>query len=389
MADVPGPRLRLAGRSVVAFHACGLTGLAAAVALSQALVLHAGGSALVMTAAIVLACAVFLALAMAQKLLTGAERLVYYHHEIGVLLAVAALVAVLGREPLAYLDATTLGIGAFLACGRCGCTLAGCCHGRPARRGLRYGPEHVRSGFPAALAGVALVPVQLLEAVWAAALVGAGTTIVLSGAAPGTALTLYLLLYAVVRFGLEFLRGDAERPALYGMSAAQWTSLAVLAAVAVLEHAGVLPGARWHDVALPALLLATLSVLLVRRRRHGGAALLGARHAQELAAVLAALRAPTADGAVSVRTTSLGVRVSAGASAGRRHFALSREHTALSDASAAGLARLVARLDGLPEPVALRRGPSGAVHVTSASRDDEGPAGAGPSLARPLGERTT
>jgi hypothetical protein len=331
-----------------AFRACGYVGLAAAFALSQGLVLHAGGSALVMAAVIALACLVFLALAMAQKLLTGAERLVYYHHEIGVLLAAAGLLALAGRAPLAYLDATVLGLGAFLACGRCGCTLAGCCHGRPARRGLRYGPAHVATGFPAPLAGVPLVPVQLLEAAWVALLVVAGTAVVLAGAAPGTALVLYLLLYAVGRFTLELVRGDAVRPVVGGLSTAQWTSVAVVAAVALLEQAGVLPGGGRHLLALPAAAVA-VAVLVVRRRP-----LLGAAHVQEVAAAL--------EGAPAVRRTSLGLRISKGVSGGRRHYTLSHDD-GLDDANAARLAWLIARLEGIPDPVGLARGPHGTVHV--------------------------
>ena len=48
------------------------------------------------------------------------------------MLAVAGTAARSARRPSPYLDATALGLGAFLACGRVGCTLAGCCHGRPA-----------------------------------------------------------------------------------------------------------------------------------------------------------------------------------------------------------------------------------------------------------------
>ena len=45
---------------------------------------------------------------------------------------------------------------------------------------------------------------------------------------------LYLVLYAVVRFGLEFFRyDDAERGILAGMSTSQWISLGVCVGAAV------------------------------------------------------------------------------------------------------------------------------------------------------------
>ncbi len=362
MPDVPGPALRIAGRSVAAFQLCGVAGLIAAAALAQALVARAGGSALVMAAVIVLACLVFLALAMAQKVVTGTERLVYYHHEIGVLLAAAALAAALGEPPLPYLDATAAGLGVFLAAGRCGCALAGCCHGRPARAGLRYGPRHVVDGFPRELLGVTLGPVQLVEAAWAAALAALCAGLVLAGAAPGSALATYVVLYAVARFGLEFARGDDLRPAFAGFSAAQWTSLAVLAATTGLERAGVLPGGGLHAAAL--LLVAGTMALVALARRD--APLFSAAHVRELARALGECAAAGAP-----RRTSLGISVSSAETAGRRHYALASERGRLRDRSAVRLGRLVARLERLAEPVDVMRGATGAVLVVEGRRNTE------------------
>jgi Prolipoprotein diacylglyceryl transferase len=350
MPDVPGPALRIAGRPVVAFQLCGLTGLAAAAALSLALVVHSGGSALVMAAVIVLACLVFLALAMAQKVVTGTERLVYYHHEIAVLLAAAGLVAALDEAPLPYLDATAAGLGAFLAAGRCGCTLAGCCHGRPSRAGLRYGPRHVAEGFPAELQGVTLVPLQLVEAACAAALAALCAGLVLGDAAPGTALAAYVGLYAVARFGLEFARGDDVRPVVAGFSAAQWTSLAVLVATTGLASGGVLPGGGLDGVAT-VLVGATMTLVALARR---DAPLFSAAHVRELAGALAA---------EGPQRTSLGISVSREETGGRRHYALASERGRLRDGSAVRLGRLVARLERLAEPVDVLRGASGTVMV--------------------------
>src|SRR5207253_2733687 len=115
----------------------------------------------------------------------------------------------------------------FLAFGRVGCTMVGCCHGRPGRIGLCYREEHADEGFPRYLVGVRLVPVQALESLGVAAIVGVGVALVVAGSTSGTALAWYAAAYAVLRFFLEFLRGDAGRRYSWGFSEAQWTSLGV------------------------------------------------------------------------------------------------------------------------------------------------------------------
>ena len=338
------------------FRACGLAGLAAASALSLGLAAVRDLSLLTQSAVVVAACAVFLALALATKALSQRERLVYYHHEVAVLSASAALLAVLGAPVLAHLDATAAGLNAFLVGGRAGCLAAGCCHGRPARRGVRYGPEHAAAGFPGYLVGVTLVPVQALEAGGAAVLAAAGATLVAAGAPAGSALALSLTGYAALRFALELLRGDAERPYRAGLSAAQWWSLGLTAAVAAAGVGGLLPGGAVH--LLPALALAVAAVLV--RRRHDE--LFAARHVCELAEGLQRAGRRSAR-PVRVVETSLGIRLSRGRTAGCEHYTLSRRTGTLSAAQRAALARLVLRLRPGATEERVVPGAAGAVHV--------------------------
>src|SRR6266566_1439622 len=52
-------------------------------------------------------------------------------------------------------------------------------------------------------------------------------------------LTFYIIVYGCGRFCLEFFRGDATRPYLYGFSEAQWTSLLLAMAALLAEHVTV------------------------------------------------------------------------------------------------------------------------------------------------------
>src|SRR3954469_24976675 len=125
------PRLRGLGRSWSSFHVCGVTGLLLGTSLALSLASHGGLSRAVVAVLLAAGVATFLALAMAAKIAIGRETLVYYHHEIAILSVEALALTALRLPVLPYLDITALGIGVFLAFGRVGCLMVGCCHGKP------------------------------------------------------------------------------------------------------------------------------------------------------------------------------------------------------------------------------------------------------------------
>ena len=143
----PGPIVQVGRRAISAFQICAGIGLMVCLTLAMLLTVQ---QQLAVAVTVVLACAgllAFLVLTMVTKIITGEEALVYYHHEIAVLTVAAALLWLTRQPILAYLDATLLGVGMFLACGRVGCLMVGCCHGRPHRWGVRYRGDHVVAGF--------------------------------------------------------------------------------------------------------------------------------------------------------------------------------------------------------------------------------------------------
>jgi phosphatidylglycerol:prolipoprotein diacylglycerol transferase len=126
-------------------------------------------------------------------------------------------------------DLMAPGIALGHVVGRFGCLLAGCCYGRPTDV-----PWGIVFTDPAAAAnvgtplGIPLHPTQLYDA-------GAELLILVFLLAterkghpfPGRTFWLYMLLYGVSRFVVEFFRGD-ERGMLMGLSTSQVVSLVVV-----------------------------------------------------------------------------------------------------------------------------------------------------------------
>jgi hypothetical protein len=336
------PRIVVLGRSWSSFHICGVTGLALGTSLALTLAAHAGLSRDVVVVLLASGVFTFLALAMATKIVTGRESLVYYHHEVAILSVSAGLLAALELPVLPYLDVTALGLGVFLVCGRCGCLLVGCCHGKPYRWGIRYGPEHAAEGFPSCYVGARLFPVQALEAILVALIVSVGAFAVLLGRPAGTAWSLYIVSYSTARIWLEELRGDGARPYWLRLSEAQWTSLALILAIVAGERQGRLSWSWWHASACA---IAALSLLWLAVRRRGRHALLHPQHAGEIAEIVHA--APSTGRGVAVYRTSQTIGVSSqplGGINAAMLYSISRADRGLTAEEAASIATLIVDL---------------------------------------------
>jgi prolipoprotein diacylglyceryltransferase len=359
------------GRTWSAFQVCGCTGLELAVLLAMGLLVYRGLSPWVMGAIIGAAIATFYAVVYATKIITGEERLTYYHHEIAVAATGALIAWALGQPVAAYLDATVLGVGAFLACGRVGCLMVGCCHGRPHRWGVRYRREHAAAGFPAHYVGVRLFPIQVVESLWVAGAVIVGAAMVLRGAPYGAAMAWYVVVYDIGRFGFEFVRGDSERAFPADFSEGQWTALALTWLVGAAELAGLLPFRGWH-LAVAAGLALTMLLVAARRRSQadGRHRLLRAQHVEDVAA---AITAPAHGDVVRVAVTSLGYRISAGelVAGGRhlRHYTVSGHNAPLSGEVAATLIKLICDLQPGAGGFEILGGTRGAVHLVAYSAE--------------------
>jgi prolipoprotein diacylglyceryltransferase len=261
----------------------------------------------------------FLVVVFAARLILREERIVFYQVALAAVGGVTLVGLVAGAHVTRCLDIAVMGVGTFLVFGRVGCHSVACCHGRPARFGVVYGPAHVRVGFWSRWSGRRLWPVQLVEACVTAALVV--TALAVGWETPGLPTLIYAVGYGVCRFFIETRRGDAVRPHAFGLSEAQLTSVATLVACVA-----------WQPSIATISALAGVSLAAAWIAAH--------RERRELAAP-AHLREIDRLGA-SGGTSTLGLAVSCHQLPdGRSDWILSSTHPAWSEATANGIAALL------------------------------------------------
>jgi len=163
-----------------------------------------------------------------------------------ILAGLPALIILAHRKRLPLLPIADM-VAPFVALGhsfgRLGCFCAGCCFGRPTA-----GPLSVvftnpvafeKSGTPL---HVHLFPSQLVEAIFNFLNFLILNTFYLKRKkkTPGTVLALYILNYAVIRFFLEYFRGDEDRGFLLGSLEHPWSSLSTSQGIALAGFFGAL-----------------------------------------------------------------------------------------------------------------------------------------------------
>ena len=124
------------------------------------------------------------------------------------------------------------------AFGRIGCAVVGCCYGVP-----YDGPGAVvYTESISAPTGIPLFPVQAVETAGNLLLTAVLCGYIVFSKRKGKqakSVQLYLVLYAVFRFILEFMRfDDGERGIILGLSTSQWISILICICIVILEIRG-------------------------------------------------------------------------------------------------------------------------------------------------------
>lgn len=127
-----------------------------------------------------------------------------------------------------YSDLCTLAIPLFHIFGRIGCFLSGCCYGIEWSHGIVYRYSVIESANH-----VPRLPVQLIEATGNLLIFILLLVLYQKNRGKGKLLYTYLLIYPVMRFTLEFFRGDEIRGFFAGLSTSQWISIILFLFAAV------------------------------------------------------------------------------------------------------------------------------------------------------------
>jgi prolipoprotein diacylglyceryltransferase len=164
----------------------------------------------------------------------------------GLLAALVAPAVYLRKRPgaiAAFFDRAVLPMGIAFAFVRVGCFLEGCDYGQTTALavGVRFPPgslaanAHAAAGWvPEGAFSLPVHPTELYESALGLLALGLALPVLLRRRErDGRAFAVWMSVYAVGRFALEWLRADADRGIYGGLSSAQWVSLGILAALGV------------------------------------------------------------------------------------------------------------------------------------------------------------
>ncbi len=158
-----------------------------------------------------------------------ASGFVFYGGLLGGLLALPFVQKVHKIKIDSYIRILAPSLSLAHAFGRIGCSFAGCCYGKETNLPLYF--EYRESLV--APNGIKLFPVQGIESFCLFLLTIILVILILKNHSCSTHL-IYILAYSVLRFILEFFRGDAERGKLFFLSTSQIISLILFFTVLIV-----------------------------------------------------------------------------------------------------------------------------------------------------------
>lgn len=169
------------------------------------------------------------------RIYQAASGLVFYGGLLGGLLGLFIYTRVRHLPLRKYLNLFVVVFPLFHAIGRIGCVFSGCCYGIEYHGfcAIHYPSSVIIEGINDHITDFSRFPVQPLEALCELLLFFFLLFLYLKKGDTVSVAVPYLLLYAVVRFFDEFLRGDTYRGIWGPFSTSQWIALAVFAVTIV------------------------------------------------------------------------------------------------------------------------------------------------------------
>jgi len=134
------------------------------------------------------------------------------------------------RKNIVFIDIIAVNIPVFHFFGRIGCFLGGCCYGIPSNIGFKYTKNPIIEAN-----GIIRFPTPLLEALFNLILFLILNYLFLNGKYKNKIIFLYLVMYAIGRFFIEFLRGDLYRGMWLFFSTSQIISILIILFLSILR----------------------------------------------------------------------------------------------------------------------------------------------------------
>jgi len=135
---------------------------------------------------------------------------------------------------LPYADLFAPGLALAHGFGRIGCFLGGCCYGVNVDASHPFAVVFPDTGLEAVPHGVPLLATQLIEAACLFVIAAILSVIYKKTTLKGLTLCMYGVLYSILRFVLEYFRGDLIRGVYGPFSTSQYISIAIFIISATL-----------------------------------------------------------------------------------------------------------------------------------------------------------
>ncbi len=373
--NFPRTHVYLFGYTLSAFQTAGYVGLAAAVMLILILTAIQNLPFDITLIIIFFAITTFFVLNKIIQVITGDERMVNYHHQILVAIVTTITLKLLNQPVLPFLEITMLSVGLFIAFGRIGCLMVGCCHGYPCRIGICYNTNHLETGLAPYFIGTRLFPIQAVESLGLFLIVCIGCFLVVTSESPGYGLMWYVTSYSILRFFIEIARADPDRPYYIGFSETQWLSLTLAVVTTVLSLIGLLP---YYPIIFALVLIVSALIMRLYFIPLLSFQMRFAYHVRELASALEVIdefalqkceicEKPSVTDTINMASTSIGLQISASRIKTHkgyiRHFAFSFDKGNLSEWNVQQIASLIKILQHLPQNTNYTVGTEGIFHL--------------------------
>lgn len=157
---------------------------------------------------------------------------VFYGGMIGGLIGTYIAYRLTGISPRKYYTSLVPFLPIGHAIGRVGCFLAGCCYGKPSSLPIAVHFNNALSGISPE---IAVIPIQLIEAAGNVVIAGYLMAKYSDQKEGDDAITEYIILYAFLRFLVEFWRGDIVRGSYGFLSTSQWISMALIIVASAIK----------------------------------------------------------------------------------------------------------------------------------------------------------